>query len=83
MTAEEFLKKTSPNDDHGIREAMQKGELSYKMNLKVMENFSNSNLILFVDWFGTWQMDKELNDYSVDDILTEYKHRSPSPSKNV
>ncbi len=35
--------------------------------------YNDESLTVFVDWFGTWQMNKNLSDYGVNDIIDEYK----------
>ncbi len=34
---------------------------------------SDEVLLDFIDWFGTWQTDKRLGDYGINDILDAYK----------
>jgi hypothetical protein len=34
---------------------------------------SDEVLLDFIDWFGTWQTDKPLEDYGINDILDAYK----------
>ena len=37
---------------------------------------SDETLLDFIDWFGTWQTDKRLDDYGINDILDKYKEHA-------
>ena len=47
---------------------------NYKIQLLTEKNTSEQ-ILIFIDWFGTWQMDKNLDDYGINDIQEEFDKR--------
>ena len=43
--------------------------------LEAMDIHAKEELLDFIDWFGTWQMDKNLDDYGINDIHDHYISR--------
>lgn len=40
--------------------------------VETLKNDSNEELLNFIDWFGSWQEDKNLSNYGINDILKNY-----------
>lgn len=41
--------------------------------IEMLKDESDEKLLNFIDWFGSWQTDKRLEDYGINDVLENYK----------
>jgi len=68
--ANKFLDKQSEGyDEVKLHEMLTMPKIKFQ---SLMAHFADEQLLIFIDWFGTWQMDKNLTDYGINEIQEEF-----------